>query len=73
LQAKLKFPGRAFFGTTRDGLPLIGRLPGQSHCFAAFGYGGNGISFSAMAAEMIAAAIADPAYRFPEFFAIDRD
>jgi glycine/D-amino acid oxidase-like deaminating enzyme len=34
-----------FFGVTRDGLPLIGRLPKHPRVFSAFGYGGNGISF----------------------------
>jgi glycine/D-amino acid oxidase-like deaminating enzyme len=41
------------FGTTIDGLPLIGRLPGHRNVFAAFGYGGNGITFSALAARLI--------------------
>lgn len=45
------------FGETRDGLPLIGRLPGEARIFAAYGYGGNGITFSYMASRMIAAMI----------------
>jgi glycine/D-amino acid oxidase-like deaminating enzyme len=68
-----EFSWAGFFGTTRDGLPLIGRLPAHPRVFAAFGYGGNGISFSAIAAEMITSAIFDPKYRFPDYFAVDRD
>jgi FAD dependent oxidoreductase len=41
------------FDTTRDGLPLIGAVPGSKNIFAAFGYGGNGITFSLLAAELI--------------------
>jgi glycine/D-amino acid oxidase-like deaminating enzyme len=42
-----------FFGVTRDGLPLIGRLSNSPHVYAAFGYGGNGITSSAIAAKLI--------------------
>ncbi|WP_442063265.1 hypothetical protein, partial [Rhizobium johnstonii] len=31
---------------TVDGLPLIGPVPETPHVFAAYGYGGNGITFS---------------------------
>ncbi len=43
-----------FFGETEDGLPLIGQVPGHPRCYAAFGYGGNGITFSALAADLLA-------------------
>jgi len=46
-----------FFGQTNDGLPLIGAIPGKPHYYAAFGYGGNGITFSALAADLIASLI----------------
>lgn len=39
------------FGTTTTGLPLIGPLPGKPRLFAMMGYGGNGITFSRIAAE----------------------
>jgi glycine/D-amino acid oxidase-like deaminating enzyme len=41
------------FDTTRDGLPLIGPVPGKKGIFAAYGYGGNGITFSFLAAQII--------------------
>jgi len=43
------------FGTTRTGLPLIGRLPGHPRVHAVMGYGGNGITFSRIAAEIVRA------------------
>ncbi len=41
------------FGETNDGLPRIGRLPGHANAYAALGYGGNGIVFSHIAAELL--------------------
>jgi glycine/D-amino acid oxidase-like deaminating enzyme len=46
------------FGQTRDGLPLIGAIPGRPRMLAAYGYGGNGITFSYLASRLIAATIA---------------
>lgn len=43
------------FGTTRTGLPLIGTLPGRPRVHAVMGYGGNGITFSRIAAEIVLA------------------
>jgi len=45
----------------------------NSHVFAAFGYGGNGITFSAMAARLIAEAISDCRNPLLECFSVDRD
>jgi glycine/D-amino acid oxidase-like deaminating enzyme len=61
-----------FFGETFDGLPLIGAVPGQPRCFAAFGYGGNGITFSALAADLVADLLAGRAASLTGHFAIDR-
>lgn len=41
------------FGNTSTGMPLIGPLPGMPRITALMGYGGNGITFSRIAAEMI--------------------
>lgn len=47
----------AAFGTTTTGLPLIGAVPGMRNVYAIMGFGGNGITFSQIAAEIIAAAV----------------
>lgn len=47
----------AAFGTTADGLPMIGAVPGFNKVYAAMGYGGNGITFSQIAAEILSAEI----------------
>lgn len=41
------------FAETKDGLPYIGTIAGQPHTYYALGFGGNGIVFSQIAAEMI--------------------
>jgi glycine/D-amino acid oxidase-like deaminating enzyme len=42
------------FGSSQDGLPYIGRPDPHRPVYYALGYGGNGITFSAIAAEIIA-------------------
>lgn len=61
------------FGTTSDGLPLIGRVPGHPRIHAAYGYGGNGITYSYLASRFIAASIAGSNQPWFDDFAIDRD
>jgi glycine/D-amino acid oxidase-like deaminating enzyme len=61
------------FGTTADGLPLIGKVPGHPRIHAAYGYGGNGITFSYLAAQMIGELIAGNPRPWFDEFAIDRD
>ncbi len=46
------------FGTTATGLPYIGALPGKTNVHAVLGYGGNGITFSQIASEVVGTAIA---------------
>lgn len=69
IAAKLKhlFPGldttpdftwTGCFGTTTTGLPYIGELPRHPGIFAVLGYGGNGITFSQIASEILATTIA---------------
>ncbi len=41
------------FGESADGLPFIGLPPGRQRTYLALGYGGNGITFSAIAARLI--------------------
>ncbi len=45
------------FGITSDGLPLIGSVPGLENVYAVMGYGGNGITYSQIAAEIVSSEI----------------
>lgn len=47
----------AAFGSTTTGLPLIGRVPGMDNVHSVMGFGGNGITFSQIAAEIVSADI----------------
>ncbi|SIR39093.1 Glycine/D-amino acid oxidase [Rhizobium sp. RU20A] len=65
------FAWSAAFGTTDTGLPFIDTLSGTNNVHAVMGFGGNGITFSQIASEIIAARIDghdDPdadLFRFP--------
>jgi glycine/D-amino acid oxidase-like deaminating enzyme len=48
----------ARFCTSLDGLPAIGKAVNSDRVWLAYGYGGNGITFAALAAELLSAAIA---------------
>ncbi len=51
------FEWSAAFGVTPDGLPMIGRVPDMENVFVAMGFGGNGITFSQIAATLISGEI----------------
>ena len=45
------------FGESPTGLPVIDRVPGLPRCYNVTGFGGNGITHSVIAGEVIANAI----------------
>src|SRR4051794_25690677 len=51
---KPEFSWAGTFGSTRDGLPFIGRYRKLPHSLFALGFGGNGITFSVVAAKILA-------------------
>jgi glycine/D-amino acid oxidase-like deaminating enzyme len=52
-----EFSWAACFGASDTGLPSIGAIPGAKRCFAVMGYGGNGITFSTVAAQLVQRAV----------------
>ncbi len=60
------------FAETPDGLPYIGAHPRVPHTFFALGYGGNGITFSVIAAEIIRDLVCEGRSRDAELFRFDR-
>lgn len=50
---EVAFAWAGTFGETKDGLAYIGVHPRFPHTYFALGYGGNGITFSLIAAEII--------------------
>jgi len=60
------------FSSTEDGLPYIGPWPGKNKMLFALGYGGNGITFSMIAAQVIANIISGKKDERQELFGFDR-
>lgn len=60
------------FSSTDDGLPYIGTWPGKDRMFFALGYGGNGITFSMIAAQIIANKLSGKKDERAEIFKFDR-
>jgi glycine/D-amino acid oxidase-like deaminating enzyme len=72
-ETNIEFRWSGTFDTTSDGLPLIGPVPGAKGIYAAYGYGGNGITFSFLAAQLIGDLIAGGSSPLLKDFALDRD
>lgn len=53
VDTRVDFAWGGSFGQSRHGLPTIGPIPGLRHCHAVMGFGGNGITFSMMAAQVL--------------------
>jgi glycine/D-amino acid oxidase-like deaminating enzyme len=53
LDTEAAFSWAGCFGQSDTGLPAIGPVPGAPNCYAAMGFGGNGITFSVIAAQML--------------------
>ena len=60
------------FGETADALPRIGPVDGRPNLFVAACYGGNGITFSMIAAELLLARIEGVAHPLAECMRCDR-
>ena len=53
IDATADFSWSGSFGDSKTGTPTIGPVPKMPNCYAAMGYGGNGITFSMMAGQML--------------------
>lgn len=60
------------FSFTPDGLPYIGEYPGIPNVYFALGYGGNGTTFSMIAAEIIANTLSGKKDARQALFSFDR-
>ncbi|RYZ22119.1 MAG: FAD-binding oxidoreductase [Chitinophagaceae bacterium] len=66
------FSWAGLFAGTADGMPYIGPVDGQAHTWYALGFGGNGILFSVLAAQIICGLIRDGAHPDATLFSFDR-
>ena len=72
VHTEAEFSWTGCFGSSDTGLPAIGEIPGSKRCFAILGYGGNGITFSMIAAQLIQRAILGLADPDADLFALTR-
>ncbi|HVD99898.1 MAG TPA: FAD-binding oxidoreductase, partial [Cytophagaceae bacterium] len=60
------------FGITKDSLPYIGKYSKTPNTFYALGFGGNGITFSMIAAEIVCDMIMGKKNESVKLFAFER-
>lgn len=71
VDAAPEFAWAGSFGSSGTGLPLIGKLPRHARIFAVMGYGGNGITYSQIASEVVSSAIAGGRDCDKDLYALD--
>jgi glycine/D-amino acid oxidase-like deaminating enzyme len=69
---KTEFSWAGIFGSTKDGLPYIGAYKNLTNSFFALGFGGNGITFSQVAGEIIASLIKGKKNKDADIFSFER-
>lgn len=69
---KKEFCWTGTFGSTKDGLPFIGEYKSLPNSYFALGFGGNGITFSLIAAEIITDLIQGKPNKDAALFSFDR-
>ena len=69
---KTEFSWAGIFGSTKDGLPYIGAYRKLPNSFFALGFGGNGITFSQVAGEIIAALLKGKKNKDANIFSFER-
>lgn len=72
IELEIDFNWCGVFGETKDGLPYIGEHKDHPNTYFALGYGGNGITFSVIAAEIIRDLYAGKPSGKEKIFAFDR-
>jgi len=60
------------FAETEDGMPFIGQVEERPNAYFAMGYGGNGITFSMLAREIITALITEGSHPNEALFGFER-
>jgi glycine/D-amino acid oxidase-like deaminating enzyme len=69
---KTDFQWAGTFAYTKDGLPYIGATSKRPHTFFALGFGGNGITYSLIAAQAITKKILGKKHEALTIFSLDR-
>ncbi len=67
-----EFAWTGTFGSTKDGLPFIGSYKKLANSYFCLGFGGNGITFSLVAAEIITASLLGKKNKDAAIFSFER-
>ena len=72
LNFRTDFAWAGTFGETKDGLPYIGKHPNFPSTYFVLGFGGNGITFSVIGMDMVAAMLKGEKHPLDEYFRFRR-
>ena len=72
LPFRTDFAWAGTFGYTDDALPYVGSLPEMPRTFFALGFGGNGITFSVLAAEILSTLLHGEKHPLQKAFRFER-
>lgn len=72
LKFRTDFAWAGTFGETKDGLPYIGEYPNFPSAYFVLGFGGNGITFSVIGMDMVAAHLKSETHQLDEVFRFRR-
>ena len=72
IEFKTDFKWAGTFASTKDGLPFIGPIRQRPHTYFALGFGGNGITFSVIAAVIIRDMLTGKKNKDADIFKFDR-
>lgn len=72
VDATAAFQWTGSFGASDTGTPSIGLVPGRRRTLAVLGYGGNGITFSMLAAQIVRGIVTGTGDPDARLFALDR-
>lgn len=57
IEFEIDYSWAGAFGESSTGLPSIGPVPDMDHCWAVMGFGGNGITYSVIASQIVSSAL----------------
>lgn len=72
IKFRTDFTWAGTFGETKDGLPYIGEHPNFPSAYFVLGFGGNGITFSVIGMDMLAANLNGDKHPLDEYFRFRR-
>jgi len=72
IEPEMAYAWAGTFGETEDGLAYIGSVAEQPRSHFALGFGGNGITYSILAAEIIRDALLGKTHEYADLFSFDR-